>query len=123
MAPQSNSSGERPDPARSIDEPVSDSDQTDAERERRAFELADQASTVFSPSAPIDQRSLFAGRLAQFTDVINAVNQKGQHVILFGERGVGKTSLASVISGMYRAGRAAVMPTTINCDPTMAFAS
>jgi Cdc6-like AAA superfamily ATPase len=54
-------------------------------------------SGAFSPGAPIDQWELFAGRLEQTRDVIVALNQKGQHVILYGERGVGKTSLANVV--------------------------
>ena len=45
-------------------------------------------SQAFSPSAPIDQQALFAGRISQLMDVLNALNQKGQHAILFGERGV-----------------------------------
>lgn len=80
-------------------------------------------STAFSPSAPIDNQSLFSGRLSQLTDVINAVNQKGQHAILFGERGVGKTSLARVISnGINIDGKPALVG-AINCDKTMTFDS
>lgn len=81
-------------------------------------------SQAFSPSAPIDQQSLFSGRMAQLTDVLNAVNQKGQHVILFGERGVGKTSLARVISGGHLIvnGRQ-VSVASVNCDGTMTFSS
>lgn len=81
-------------------------------------------SQVFSPSAPIDQKSLFAGRLAQLLDVVNAINQKGQHAILFGERGVGKTSLARVISRISNAGNTGgLLTVAINCDPTMDFST
>lgn len=59
-------------------------------------------SKVFSPGAPIDQWELFAGRLAQSSDVIVSLNQKGQHVILYGERGVGKTSLANVMQFIFQ---------------------
>ena len=34
-------------------------------------------------------------------DVINTVGQKGRHVILYGERGVGKTSLANVLAEVF----------------------
>ena len=37
----------------------------------------------------------------QVTDVINTVGQKGRHVILYGERGVGKTSLANVLAQVF----------------------
>jgi Cdc6-like AAA superfamily ATPase len=80
-------------------------------------------SSSFSPSAPIDQRALFSGRMAQLMDVLNAVNQKGQHAILFGERGVGKTSLARVLSGGLTFGNTRVLTASINCDGTMDFTS
>jgi len=60
-------------------------------------ELALNASKVFTPAAPVDEQQLFAGRIEQLRQVIDVVNQKGQHAIIFGERGVGKTSLANVI--------------------------
>ncbi|MEM9483277.1 MAG: AAA family ATPase, partial [Cyanobacteria bacterium P01_F01_bin.116] len=56
-----------------------------------------KAAQVFTPSSPVDSQELFAGRPEQITQVLNAVAQKGQHVILYGERGVGKTSLANYI--------------------------
>lgn len=59
--------------------------------------LSQKASTVFTPAAPVDEKQLFAGRLEQLNQVIDVINQKGQHAIIFGERGVGKTSLANVI--------------------------
>ncbi|WP_164878359.1 AAA family ATPase [Pollutimonas thiosulfatoxidans] len=78
-------------------------------------------SRAFSPSAPIDQRSLFSGRISQLMDVMNAVAQKGQHAILFGERGVGKTSLARVISTISQGSETTVA--SVNCDPTTTFDS
>lgn len=56
---------------------------------------------AFRPSAPIDDLELFAGRAAQRADVITAVTQKGSHVGLYGERGVGKTSLAKVLAAIF----------------------
>src|SRR4051812_35572102 len=51
----------------------------------------------FSPSGPINRRDLFAGRIDQIKTVLRAISQRAQHVVLFGERGVGKTSFASLI--------------------------
>lgn len=56
---------------------------------------------AFTPGAPVDDLELFAGRIPQAQDVVNAVVQKGQHVALYGERGVGKTSLANVLSDIF----------------------
>jgi len=59
-------------------------------------EKAFMLGTVFKPTAPINREDLFAGRQPQTRDVVDAVNQQGQHAVLYGERGVGKTSLANM---------------------------
>ena len=88
------------------------------------WKLWAQAGSVFTPGAPIDQFTLFAGRTDRVREVVNAVNQRGQHVILFGERGVGKTSLANVLAQlMASAGIQGVKSGTVNCDGTDDFAS
>jgi Holliday junction resolvasome RuvABC ATP-dependent DNA helicase subunit len=48
-------------------------------------------------------RELFAGRWNQLTNVIDAVGQHGLHVVIYGERGVGKTSLANIVKPTIRA--------------------
>lgn len=53
---------------------------------------------VFSPVAPIKNQDLFFGRSKQLDDVCDAINEQGQHAILFGERGVGKTSLGNIMA-------------------------
>lgn len=85
------------------------------------YERMQALSEAFSPSAPIDQRSLFSGRIGQLTDVLNVMGQKGQHAILFGERGVGKTSLARVISRVSTQNPAVVA--SVNCDPSTTYAA
>ena len=52
---------------------------------------------VFTPSAPINSEELFRGRTAQVREVVDAINQPGRHAILFGGRGVGKTSLGKIL--------------------------
>jgi Cdc6-like AAA superfamily ATPase len=80
----------------------------------RAFELSLEAGRVFTPAAPIDDRELFAGRTDQVRKVLDAVNQKGQHAIIFGDRGVGKTSLANVLASFIPSGY--MVTRRINCD-------
>lgn len=88
-------------------------------RDRR--DLAAQAMALFSPSGPVTEEDLFAGRVAQMQAVISATNQAGQHAVVFGERGVGKTSLAATIVDIHhRSGRVAVRT---NCDGTDDFSS
>lgn len=77
--------------------------------------LALQVATVFTPGAPIDERNLFAGRTQQVREVIDAINLKGHHAVLYGERGVGKTSLANVIS-QFLSGHLFVIASRVNCD-------
>lgn len=81
-------------------------------------------SRVFTPGSPIDEYALFSGREPQTMDVVNAINQKGQHVVLFGERGVGKTSLANILSEVFvdDSGRP-VWAVKVNCATTDTFHS
>lgn len=51
--------------------------------------------STFSPHQPINERDLFVGRVDLITKVIDATFQAGKHVALFGDRGVGKSSLAN----------------------------
>ena len=56
-----------------------------------------QLPTVFSTSGPVTEIDLLNGRLEQIQRVIGTVASVGQHALIYGERGVGKTSLASLI--------------------------
>jgi Cdc6-like AAA superfamily ATPase len=96
-----------------------------AEPEQQEFQLdlVLEAGKVFTPTAPIDEKSLFAGRREQILDVLDAVNQKGQHAIIFGERGVGKTSLANVLSAFLARPRSIVLSPRVNCDSMDTFES
>ena len=59
-------------------------------------------SRAFSPATAINRHDLFRGRRAIIRRLIDAANQAGQHAIIYGERGVGKTSLANVLSDVLR---------------------
>ncbi len=54
------------------------------------------AKGLFSPAAPIDEADLFAGRPEQISRLLDTIAEKGKHAVLYGERGVGKTSLACI---------------------------
>ncbi|WP_435083400.1 AAA family ATPase [Gordonia hongkongensis] len=58
--------------------------------------------TIFRPSAPTEDREMFKGRTRELAGVISSVQQLGQHVIVYGERGVGKTSLAYMARDVFR---------------------
>lgn len=54
-------------------------------------------NSAFSPSTPISEKDLFIGRIELIQSLIDAIVEPGQHAVLYGLRGVGKTSLANVI--------------------------
>jgi Cdc6-like AAA superfamily ATPase len=58
------------------------------------------AAKLFTFASPINREDLLAGRKDQILKAMNAAIQVGQHAILYGERGVGKTSFAKVILAM-----------------------
>lgn len=89
-------------------------------------ELIAKAAEVFSPAAPINRRDLFAGRFEQLGRVFEAVHTRGQHSVIFGERGVGKTSLANIVLDVAASGIASKGTTAIakvNCSQNDTFES
>ena len=51
---------------------------------------------VFIPNKPIDSIELFSGRQEEVNKIIECLGTSGLHVLLYGDRGVGKTSLSSI---------------------------
>lgn len=49
---------------------------------------------IFTPSQPVKALDLLLGRDYQISRLIETLNTPGQHALLFGDRGVGKSSLA-----------------------------
>ena len=56
------------------------------------------AKQQFTPFRPIQLVELFKGRKEIVQRVVGELQSPGRHVILYGDRGVGKTSLANLIS-------------------------
>ncbi len=84
------------------------------------YELYQVIAQAFSPSAPVNERDLFAGRTEQVRDLLTAVEQRGQHAVVFGERGVGKTSLANIAATVFAPFAITVK---VNCDGSDTFSS
>lgn len=51
---------------------------------------------IFTPHQPIHSIDLFFGRTTEVRALIEHLNTPGQHALLFGDRGVGKSSLANI---------------------------
>lgn len=75
--------------------------------------------STFSPNAPISRQEVFAGRQGQLRELIDAIKQVGQHAVIYGDRGVGKTSLAMVGQEITRG--SGYFSALITCDSTSTF--
>jgi Cdc6-like AAA superfamily ATPase len=91
--------------------------------QQTAFEKSLEAGRIFTPTAPIDEKSLFAGRRGQIRKIMDAIFQKGQHAVIFGERGVGKTSLSNVLSDFLTNPSTPILSPRVNCDASDTFES
>lgn len=67
---------------------------SEEQRDKVQYSLLPQA---FNPAGPISRKDMFKGRSQQISDSLDAVFQPHQHLVIVGERGVGKSSLANII--------------------------
>jgi Cdc6-like AAA superfamily ATPase len=58
----------------------------------------DRLNKWFTPNKPIDLPEYLSGRMELIYRIQDAINTQGQHIILYGDRGIGKTSLARVVA-------------------------
>ncbi len=77
----------------------------DSEMSRRKLALRD----ALGASQPVIGRENFAGRHDALSQLITAIEQQRVHVVIYGERGIGKTSLAHVFSETAREARYLVL--------------
>jgi hypothetical protein len=79
------------------------------------------AGLVFTPSAPVSNSARLAGRSAELLRLEEVVRQPGQHALVFGDRGMGKTSLVTTLSETV--GGEDVVACRVTCDSSDTFAS
>ncbi|MEW6705251.1 MAG: ATP-binding protein [Pseudomonadota bacterium] len=79
--------------------------------------LWSEITESFSPGAPVQERDLFAGRQEQLRTLMDTVQQRGRHAVVFGERGVGKTSITNILGLVLRGPRRDVISVKVNADP------
>jgi type II secretory pathway predicted ATPase ExeA len=89
--------------------------------EPELLERMARLAQAFRPAAPIDRRGLFSGRVEQIGELFSVVGQSGQHAVVYGERGVGKTSLTAVVAELLRGSNVATV--RVICDSSDDFGS
>lgn len=72
----------------------------------------------FTPSQPVSDRRRFAGRSDVLSSVIRAIEEQRLHVVVYGERGLGKTSLMHVLTQAAREARYLVVYVSCGADST-----
>lgn len=66
------------------------------------YQRITHVQAAFTPHAPINDLEHFSNRPEQVQECLRALLQPGLHIALYGERGVGKTSLAKVLPSLLR---------------------
>ena len=94
---------------------------------QQKIQLQREAARLFSPRTPIAVADLFSGRFDQVLKLNATISQPGAHAIIYGERGVGKTSLANVAPITYsleaKESLHRIVAPRIACDSTDSFDS
>jgi len=74
---------------------------------------------AFTPTQPKQTVRLFAGRRRELKRIVSAIEEWKAHVVIYGERGYGKTSLANVVAEIARQGGITVL--TCSCASEITF--
>jgi len=82
-----------------------------------------EAGQLFTPSTPISAADLFSGRKKEINQLFEAIAERGRHAIVYGERGVGKTSLSQVVPLMLPRGIRQIHYVRKAADPSDNFTS
>lgn len=83
------------------------------------FQRLVAANQVFTPGFPVSHQDMFAGRMEQLQRVIDTLQSPGRHPVLFGQRGVGKTSLANILGQVFKN----LLAVKVSCDGSDTFAT
>jgi transcriptional regulator of acetoin/glycerol metabolism len=73
--------------------------------------------------APVDDEQLFAGRTKQILKMLQTVMERSKHIVLFGEAGVGKTSLSNIFWKRYHKTLRSFVVARVQAGPQDTFSS
>jgi Cdc6-like AAA superfamily ATPase len=100
-----NSSGRRAIPAPFGSLPRFQESASDVGRSSSTIPTRLKMRTAFTPSRPVTEPSMFAGRRVVLRSLIRAIEDQRLHVVIYGDRGIGKTSTVHVLSHLAREAR------------------
>lgn len=92
---------------------------TAASADTPAGQARARLSSAFHPSTPTRDRALFAGREDTLTTLIEALEVQKLHVVVYGDRGLGKTSLLHIVSQL--AGEGGYLVSYASCGSDSSF--
>ena len=95
---------------------VSDGPPFDPTRDEDVISFKSRAREIFVPSQPIRTRDQLKGRERHLQRTVEGLEDPGRSVFIYGERGVGKTSLALTAALAYHNSESE--PIHISCHPT-----
>jgi len=81
----------------------------------------ERINQVFHPERPVVKKGLLFGRIAEVAKTVAHLETIGGHVLLCGQRGIGKTSIARVAEAHLREKYASVVVAYITCDQRITF--
>jgi Cdc6-like AAA superfamily ATPase len=84
-------------------------DQLDRRLTDRFSNIRMRLRSAFTPSQPVTDRRMFAGRSEVLATLIRSIEDQRQHTVIYGERGIGKTSLLHVLEMAAREARYVVV--------------
>jgi Cdc6-like AAA superfamily ATPase len=95
---------------------------TEEQKNKLLYRLLPRA---FNPAGPISEKDMFMGRSKQIDNAMEAILQPNQHLVIIGERGVGKTSLANVIYDIMKELETSIgfIYAKVNCGRSESFTS
>jgi Cdc6-like AAA superfamily ATPase len=85
--------------------------------------LRSEILETFTPGPPINEVAQFVGRKEIIQRLQDITTERARHAIIFGERGVGKTSLANIFHKELNTATKAVIEISINADTGDSFDS
>lgn len=94
-------------------------DQLDPRLTDRFAEARMKLRTAYTPAQPVTDPRMFAGRTEVLTSLIRAIEHQRLHAVIYGERGIGKTSLVHVFTQAARDARYLVVYVPCGADSDM----